>query len=263
MGTLDEQVGFSKWPRKLDLHNRVLAQTGTTDKPDAEEWFRTEKGTSSTSAVRCHVCIYIIKIQATVTKGNNDNSDKRLQDEYYLCKEETGAWAVENLVTSGGDHKKATHLKHAANPDTYSVPKYYEYIPNNVINSAKKYIQLFFTKHKPRNAKLTKEMCTSSFVSFKCDLEMDEEGYIDEHFREVHNIPGVAAMKPLQLIEVDAKQDFSIPDLSDLEILGPDKQAAKIDSIYVRSVARGMLTTTSNKSGADLVASKSQDFCLN
>ena len=62
-GTLDEQVGFSKWPRKLDLHNRVLAQTGTTDKPDAEEWFRHEKGTTNTNAVRCNVCLYNINLQ--------------------------------------------------------------------------------------------------------------------------------------------------------------------------------------------------------
>ena len=42
---------------------------------------------------------------------------------------------------------------------------------------------------------------------------MDEDGLIIEHFREVHSIPGVPAMKPLQQIEVDAKQDFAIPDL--------------------------------------------------
>ena len=89
-----------------------------------------------------------------------------------------------------------------------------------------------------------------------------DSGFIDEHFREVHNIPGVHSMKPLQLIEVDAKQDFNIPDLSELEILGPDKQIAKINSVYTRSVARGMLTKSYNKSAADLVASKSQDFML-
>ena len=180
-GTLDEQLGFSKWPRKLELHEKVKAQTGTTDKPDAEEWFRFEKGSSTNDAVRCNICLIIIKIQATVIKGNEDGTaEKRLDDEYYLCKQETGTWAVENLVTSGGNHKKASHLKHAANPDTYPISKYYEYIPIDVINSAPKYVQLFINKHKPGNAKLTKEMCTSSFITFKCDLEMDEDGYIDE-----------------------------------------------------------------------------------
>merc|ERR1712173_479763 len=161
-----------------------------------------------------------------------------------------------------GAHKKATHLKHAADPKTYSIPNYFEYIPSDMITASKKYIQLFVTKHKPRNDKLTNTMCTFAFTSFKCDLEMDEDGLIDEHYREVHAIPGVQAMKPLQLIEVDAKQEFNLPDLTDLEILGPEKQEDKINSIYVRGVARGMLTKSYNKDSADLVASKSQDFLL-
>ena len=164
---LDEHLGFSKWAQKLDLHTKVKAQTGTTDKPDAEVWFRHEKGTNNTDAVRCNVCLYIIKIQATVVKGNTDDTDLRLPDEYYLCKKETGAWAVEYLVTSEGSHKKATHLKHAADPKTYSIPQYCEYIPIDMVNAAKKYVQLFITKHKPANSKLTKAMCTFSFTSFK------------------------------------------------------------------------------------------------
>ena len=33
---LDEHLGFSKWDRKTELHTLVKAQTGTTDKPDAQ-----------------------------------------------------------------------------------------------------------------------------------------------------------------------------------------------------------------------------------
>ena len=173
--TLDEHLGFSKWTKKKELHRKVKAQTGTTDKPDADVWFRHEKGTTCSTAVRCNVCIYIIKVQATVKKGGEDDADKDIPAEYYLCKEETGAWAVENLVTSEGTHKDATHLKHAADPKTYSIPNYFEYIPSAMITASKKYIQLFVTKHKTANEKLTDSMCTFSFTSFKCDLDMDRE----------------------------------------------------------------------------------------
>ena len=252
---LDEYLGYSKWTQKKTLHTKVTAQTGTADKPEveADEWFRYEKGINNSNAVRCNVCIYIIKIQATVTKGGKADADKPLPDEFYLCKAETGKWAVDNLVTSEGTNKKSNHLKHAADPKTYSI-KYCEYVPNAMIAASKKYIQLFFTKYKPNNPKLTKEMCTFSFTSFKCDLEMDEDGLIDEHYKEVHAIPGVQAMKPLQLIEVDAKQEFNLPDLTDLELLGPEKQEAKLNSIYVRGVARGMLTKSYNKDSADPVS---------
>ena len=37
----------------------------------------------------------------------------------------------------------------------------------------------------------------------KCDYAMEEDGMIDEHVREVHNIAGIETMKPVQRIEGD------------------------------------------------------------
>ena len=91
-GVLDECLPFSEWDRKRDIHDAVKAQTGTTDKPSADVWFKFERGTTNANAVRCNVCIYIIKIQATVISGNTDGTDKAIADEYYLCKKETGDW---------------------------------------------------------------------------------------------------------------------------------------------------------------------------
>ena len=109
--TVDECLGFSNWTRKRAIHQAVKAQTGTTDRPDAEEWFRTEKGVTNSNAGRCNVCIYIIKIQATVIAGEDDGTDKRLPDEHFLCKKETGDWAVKHLVTSPDVNKKASHFQ--------------------------------------------------------------------------------------------------------------------------------------------------------
>ena len=69
-------------------------------------------------------------------------------------------------------------------------------------------------------------------------------------------------MKPIQRIEVDTKQDFTLPDLLDLEIAGPDKRNTKVNSVYTRCVPRSVVNKTYNKSSADLVESRSQDFML-
>jgi hypothetical protein len=171
---------------------------------------------------------------------------------------------ISNSVKSGSLNScfASSHLRHAADINTYSIPGYSHYIPIKLFEAANKYVALFMAKYGPDNANLTAAMCSFTFVSFKCDIELDEMGFIDEHFREVHNIPGVPAMMPLQQIEVDAKQDFTLPDLTELEISGPDKQNASINSVYVRSVARNIITKSYNKCNADLVASKSQDFML-
>jgi hypothetical protein len=69
-GALDEYLGFSKWTQKRNLHTKVKAQTGTTDKPDAEEWFRHEKGNTNTNAVRCNVSLCCCYSSLVVVKGN-------------------------------------------------------------------------------------------------------------------------------------------------------------------------------------------------
>ena len=148
---VDECLGFSNWPRKSAVHQAVKAQTGTMDRPNAEEWFRTERGVTNTNAGRCNVSIYVIKIQATVIAGEDDGTDKRLPDEYFLCKKETGEWAVKHLVTSPDINKKASHLRHAADINTYSIPGYSHYIPIKLFEAANKYVALFLAKYGPDN----------------------------------------------------------------------------------------------------------------
>ena len=133
-------------------------------------------------------------------------------------------------------------------------------VPTLVWNAISIYKDLYLAKYLPGNSTLTTVMMAHTFSSFKCDYEMEEEGIIDEHVRQVHNISGIEAMTPVQRIEVDTKVNFEIPDLLDLEVSGPDKRATKIDSLYIRCVARHVVTKTNNKCTSDLIACRSQEF---
>ena len=254
---IDEVPTLSSWPRKAILHAAVKAQN-TVDKPRVDKIFRYARGNTVSTAVRCNMGIHIIKIQASVTTGNEDIVE--LPDEFYLCKEETGVWTMKYLTSAKGTHKHNAHLKHASDVQTYSIPDYNEYVPTEVLNAAEKYKALYQIKYGGDNPTLTKEMMTFTFISFKCDVAMEEDGFIAEHVKEVHNVPGIPNMTPAQVIEVDAKQEFNLPDLLDIEIAGPDKHNTKVNTIYSRCVSRNVLQASNNKCNADLVASKSQDF---
>ena len=82
---------------------------------------------------------------------------------------------------------------------------------------------------------------------------MQEDGIIDEHVRQVHNISGIEAMTPLQRIEVDTKVNFEIPDLLDLKVSGPDKRATKLtlytlvvwpDTLSLKRITNALLTSS-------------------
>ena len=69
-------------------------------------------------------------------------------------------------------------------------------------------------------------------------------------------------MRPVQRIEVDTKAEYVLPSILDIEIFGPDKRGTTIYSLYTRSVARNVVSKTNNKSTADLIESRSQDFMI-
>ena len=83
---------------------------------------------------------------------------------------------------------------------------------------------------------------------------------IEEHIGEVHNVAGIEALRPVQRIEVDMKITFALPSLLEIEVSGPDKRTTTIHSLYTRSVARNVVTKTNNKSTADLIECRSQEF---
>ena len=144
--------------------------------------------------------IYILKVSCVVVKGGANDVDKALADEYFLCKEEMGVWTLKYLTVKEGSHKNNVHLKQASPTETYAVKD-----NNKYMESVEKYKTLYNNKYKPDNAKLTMAMITTSWISFKCDLQMEEDEMIDEHIKEVHNVSGLNSMKPAQKIQVDAK----------------------------------------------------------
>ena len=171
-----------------------------------------------------------------------------------------GVWAKKYLTASEGNLKSNKHLKHASGMDNYPITGYNNYVPKLVLDSVNKYKELYLNKYLPDNSTLTKGVMSATFVSFKCDYQMDEDGVIDEHVRQVHHISGIAAMTSIQRIEVDNKLSFEISDLTDLEVSGPDKRVTKIESLYTRCVASGVVSKANNKGSADLNAARAQDF---
>ena len=244
--TVDERPMFSDWTRKAILHAALKLQA-VADRPKTDEFFRFAKGVHVVSSVRCNMGIHIIKISCIIPAGNGDGTDKALPDEYYLCKKETGVWSMKYLTTSGGSHKSNAHLKQTSELNNYCISQYNEYVPTQVMNSITKYKDLYYAKYQPGNLTLTNAMMDATFCSFKCDYAMEEDGVIDEHVREVHNIAGIESMKPVQRIEVDTKAEYVLPSLLDIEIFGPDKRGTTIHSLYTRSVARNVVSKTNNK----------------
>ena len=105
-------LSHSDWPTRTQMHTAIKAQT-QADKPKVVDMWRTAKGNTVTTSVYCNMGIHIIKISCVVTGGGVGGADKPLPDEYYLCKEEMGAWTIKYLTASEGPHKQNAHLKQA------------------------------------------------------------------------------------------------------------------------------------------------------
>ena len=259
-GANHEFVTYSDWTTKNLMHAAIKASTAQPNKPKVAQMWRHVQGNIVISSVYCNMGIYIMKISCVVTGGGLNGVDKPLADEYFLCKEEMGVWTLKYLTASEGPHKSNSHLTQASQKDNYSVPDYNSYLPTQVLGAIEKYKALYYTKYIAGNALHTHGMMEVAFLSFKCDLAMEEDEMIDEHVKEVHKVNGISAMTPVQRIEVDTKLEFTLPELQDIELMGPDKRATKISAVYTCCVARKIVTKTNNKNTADVIESTSQSL---
>ena len=161
----------------------------------------------------------------------------------YMNFEEATQWSIDNLMHSKGQDKHTSHLQMASAPNSYSVPTYFHYVPNKIMESDK-YLNIYLAKHQATYNTLTEEMITDD---------------LDEHSRLVHGIMPIN-LKALPIIEVDTKQPISLYSALHIEQTSPQEQDKILNGIYTRPVARGVVIKSTNMANSDLNDTRSNEF---
>ena len=163
----DEHIRFGNNAKRATLMESVKIT-----EPSLAEYSSLWKKEATTSVVNhapCQVPIWLAKVSAVVIGGHADGvQDKPLAARYYLCKDETAAWAKKYLKFSIENSNNKVGLRSTAPSDTYDVKQYDRYIPQMVRDAAAKYITKFYNHYIGRNPKLTEDMITLCFTSFMC-----------------------------------------------------------------------------------------------
>ena len=223
---------------KKDMLAGLIASTLTQNKPTGDELFQVAKD-QGTVITKCNLLIPLVRMSAVVKEGNSDRSDKSIPAEYLLEKKEGAEWSKKYLTWWMGVTKASQHMKVASDPSTYAVPDYQKFVPATVISARDTFANKFHGKHHGTNSKLTRQMINTSYIIFKCNLNLLDQDHVDEHYLDVHSLEGgAAALIQLEEIEVNTKLPFSVPDLQAIEKLGPDKRTQVFTSFYNQSVAR-------------------------
>ena len=136
---VDKIISFSSWARKVTVHAAIRAQN-VPGRPTVDNMCRVAQGTPLVSVTRCNMGICIIKISAVVPGGMPNGTDKNLPAEYYLCKEEMGVWTMKYLTSAEGSHKNNAHLRQASDLNNYSISKYNEFVPTQVMDAVNKFV---------------------------------------------------------------------------------------------------------------------------
>ena len=204
----------------------------------------------------------MLKLSAVVERGNTDGTNKPIAAEYAWATVEATEWIKKQLHCEDIKIKgQSLPLTYASEPESYSVPRYYEWIPVQVKNAENNYKQKLTDKHKSNNDKLTLDMIACNVIMFKCNLGLTHQDNINGHYRTVHQFDsGVFHLKKREVIDINVNLPFSIPDLTDFQSLGPNKQGALLDKAYTQCVARGVFDNTSNRNESSLTRSRSTEF---
>ena len=123
----DNSPAWSAWPRKLAIHNAIVA-SDQPNKPAGDLLWKTVREAITGNMISCNMCIHTARLTGIVTGGNPDGTDKVLDEKIYICKKEAALWIRQYLTFSNGEHKANAHLKQASNKETYSVSDYNNYV---------------------------------------------------------------------------------------------------------------------------------------
>ena len=132
-----------EWEERVHLQNKIKA-SNLIDKKPVGNLFETSETPEDKVYVSCHLTVPIVVIQAEISAQTYPNIEESetatIAAQHDWAMEEAAEWSREYLTSDEIKHKdKISAFNHASDPETYSVPNYYEYIPANVKNAEEKY----------------------------------------------------------------------------------------------------------------------------
>ena len=222
-----------EWDERKNVHTALELSTLVENRPSHGKFFEKEEQ-DTMSNLRCNIVIPVLKLSAVVVGGNTDGSNKPIPAEYTWATKEAAVWSKKQLHHEEVKIKGSSQsLKYASELESYSIPRYYEFIPIQVKNAESTYKQKFFEKHKTNNVNLTMEMVDCNYIMFKCNMALKHQDNINGHYIIVHQFGSgsVYYLRKREIIDVNVNFPFSIPDLTEFQSLGPNKQAALIDKV--------------------------------
>ena len=91
-------------------------------------------------------------------------------------------------MTSAHLKYKATDKIIASEPSQYQVDRYFEYLPKKVFEQTTSIAQKFVTDNCVEHQRLTAGNVTVKWILFKCNIQLDTRGDIEEHSAHTHGI---------------------------------------------------------------------------
>ena len=130
-----------EWNERANIHTALENSTLVENRPSHNKFFEKEEQTTQGN-LRCNLAIPVLKLSAVVTRGNLDGSNKPIAAEYTWATAEAAEWSKKKLHHEDIKIKGLlVPVKYASDPESYSVPRYYEYIPVQVKNAENDYKQ--------------------------------------------------------------------------------------------------------------------------
>ena len=169
------------FPTRKKLQGLVLKSTIPDSKPDGPQLWATEKTpvTAAGQTVKCHMQVTVVSISATIPRGNTDGSDiDDIPKENFLPRELASEWSLEKLFYSNSNPEKPHKgIFIAAPTNVYDYSDYWRHVPSNIRNAVPTFTQKFLNKYSTRYTTLRAEHISVSFISFKCNLPLDDNDW--------------------------------------------------------------------------------------
>ena len=157
-----EKVKLSNYARRADLYTKFM----NTNPAQASE-IESAKEKSDSEGQRCNFPVIICELEGTIP----GTTPKKVNAKYYTDLEEKGKWIDKYLTSASYEYKNISKVV-SSETSKYKVQKYFNYLPQTVLNAAGKHQADYITSYCGIYNSLAAEHIAVSWILFKCNFDV-------------------------------------------------------------------------------------------
>ena len=206
---------------------------------------------------RCNGNLVLLALGAKVSQ-TRDQPAINIPSVYVLPREALGKWSQKYLKVAHS-HYKGYDRALITEPSKSKIPRFFDYVPRLVFESADTEIAKFVEEFKDDNPGLTAGHVQIRYILMRCNFGLGHRGDVEDHVHFTHGVD-LNSLEIAPTIVVNNAEKLVLAPALNLKDMSRESRFGIYECWFNGSIANGTVTMLENKENAKIVKHKAGDL---